>query len=156
MFGTRLRVIWDGKGKCFEQQLPGLQLVSDIATTGTWNQDTRDCCGHEKAIMHLVSEADELKNITYTWLMEDDVHWTSKEYLARFFARMATSERYQAVDLLHTNKDLHQPRADLKAYHETNIARADAQIGPPYHKGEFQFYRLSTAFIRACRDDSRF
>jgi hypothetical protein len=144
--------------------LPIQQIVSPSSTASnnvtltTTKAFSHRCCAQERSIMWLIQNQHVYD---YAWVMEDDVLWSNFTDLADFFQSYKNSHDDNdddAADLLHSNPLMEANSTDNVTewvwYNEllppSVITRA--QFDPPFHKGVFQFYRISSHFVSALND----
>jgi hypothetical protein len=138
--------------------LPANQIVSPRNSNDTLTSTLAlnyICCGIERAIMYLIHNRE---SYDYAWVMEDDVLWSNMTDLADFF--QSSSRDDNDIDLLHSNPTMETYSTYnmsewwwyqylLPPFISNNTA---AQFEPPFHKGLFQFYRMSSHFASALND----
>jgi hypothetical protein len=154
-FQQDLIVVTDEENIRNDWILPTTQIVSpttvNVTLTSKLNLNFRKlCCGIERTIMWLIQNQ---HSYDYAWVMEDDVHWSNFGDFQDFFE----SYRNDTTDLLHSNAGMEQePLNDttsrwwgIQRLRPPFVAEPAAFQNPPYYKGLFQFYRLSSHFVAA-------
>lgn len=158
-FAQDLFVVTDEPDIRNDWVLPIQQIVSpstwpNVTLTTKLNLNFRAlCCGIERSIMWLIQNKD---SSDYAWVMEDDVHWSNFTDFRDFLE----SYKKDTTDLLHSNANMENEIINTtKSSKWWGIKRLrppfvseEAQMDPPYYKGLFQFYRLSSHFVAALDD----
>lgn len=102
------------------------------------------CCGLERAMMWLIRNQHEYD---HAWVIEEDVFWTDVMEFKAFLQSYDGDE----TDLLHQNSGMEQePIHDPNFWNFYHLqppkVRRSASLSPPFYKGLFSFYRMSSRF----------